>query len=88
MAEEPNVKKQKLDESDETRETESEGKNCLQLVSQNKETRQLLYIHNLIQINPRTFHAFLCHVYLPARNEQGHLDHEVLSRLVLDMRRI
>ena len=29
MAEEPNVKKQKLDESDETRETESEGKNCL-----------------------------------------------------------
>ena len=30
MAEEPNVKKQKLDESDETRETESEGKNCLQ----------------------------------------------------------
>ena len=39
MAEEPNVKKQKLDESDET---ESEGKN-----SQNKETRhqtrQVLY---------------------------------------------
>ena len=40
MAEEPTVKKQKLDESDET---ESEGKNCF-IVSQNKDTRQVLYL--------------------------------------------